>query len=84
MRGYWYSRWFFERGLALIYLIAFLAALNQFIPLAGERGLLPAPQFLQEVPFRYSPSLFHWFATDRAFRVQFASNFLSIFAICAF
>jgi hypothetical protein len=67
--GYWYSRWFFERGLALIYLIAFLAALNQFIPLAGEHGLVPAPPFLQDVPFRYSPSVFHWFATDRAFAV---------------
>jgi len=64
---YWYSRWLLERGLALIYLVAFLAAVNQFIPLAGERGLLPAPRFLDEVPFRYSPSIFHWFAGDRAF-----------------
>ena len=64
---YWYSRWLLERGLALIYLVAFLAAVNQFIPLAGERGLLPAPRFLTEVPFRYSPSIFHWFAGDRAF-----------------
>ena len=64
---YWYSRWLLERGLALIYLVAFLAAVNQFIPLAGERGLLPAPRFLTEVPFRDSPSIFHWLAGDRAF-----------------
>jgi hypothetical protein len=64
---YWYSRWLLERGLALIYLVAFLAAVNQFLPLAGERGLLPARRFLGDVPFRYSPSLFHWFSSDRAF-----------------
>jgi hypothetical protein len=69
LSGYWHSRWLFERGLAAIYLVAFLAALQQFIPHAGERGLLPAPVYLREVPFRYSPSLFHWMPTDRAFRV---------------
>ena len=66
---YWYSRWLFERGLAVIYLIAFLVALNQFIPLAGERGLLPAARFVREVPFRYSPSLFYWWSSDLAFRI---------------
>src|SRR4051812_23140060 len=40
--GYWYSRWLFERGLAIIYLIGFVVAVNQFVPLAGEHGLLPA------------------------------------------
>ena len=69
LSGYWYSRWLFERGLAVIYLIAFLVAVNQFIPLAGERGLLPAARFVREVPFRYSPSLFYWWSTDQAFRV---------------
>jgi hypothetical protein len=68
LSGYWYSRWLFERGLAAIYLVAFVVTLNQFVPLAGERGLLPAPFFLREVPFRYAPSLFHWMATDNAFR----------------
>src|SRR3954463_16408827 len=65
---YWYSRWLLERGLAVMYLVAFLVAVNQFLPLAGERGLLPASRFLREVPFRYSPSIFHRFASDRAFR----------------
>ena len=67
--GYWSSRWLFERGLAAIYLIAFIVALNQFIPLVGERGLLPAVRFVKEVPFRLSPSLFYWFPTDLAFRI---------------
>ena len=66
---YWYSRFFFERGLALIYLIAFIAVVNQFIPLLGERGLLPVPRFTEAVPFRVSPSLFYFRPTDAAFRV---------------
>lgn len=69
LTGYWHSRWLFERGLAAIYLVAFIVTLNQFLPLAGERGLLPAQTFLREVPFRYTPSIFHWIASDRAFRI---------------
>ena len=34
--AYWLSRLVFERGLAAIYLIAFLTAVNQFRPLLGE------------------------------------------------
>ena len=33
---YWYSRLIFERGLALIYLIAFIAVVNQFVPLLAS------------------------------------------------
>jgi len=66
---YWRSRWLFERGLACIYLVAFLAAAQQFVPLAGEHGLLPAPLFVREVPFRFAPSLFYWSPTDTAFRL---------------
>src|SRR5262245_1872896 len=68
LSGYWYSRWLFERGLAIMYLVAFVVTLNQFLPLAGERGLLPAGPYLSEVPFRFTPSIFHWTASDGAFR----------------
>ena len=40
---YWLTRFVFERALGGIYLIAFLVTVNQFRPLLGERGLLPAP-----------------------------------------
>src|SRR5438093_13422480 len=56
---YWLTRFVFERVLGAIYLIAFLVAVNQFRPLLGERGLLPAPDFIRAVPFRASPTLFH-------------------------
>src|SRR5262245_29099864 len=66
--GYWYSRWLFERALALLYAVAFLVALNQFVPLLGEHGLLPVPRFVRQVPFRLTPSLFYLAPTDTAFR----------------
>ncbi|HTJ59923.1 MAG TPA: lipase maturation factor family protein [Candidatus Saccharimonadales bacterium] len=62
---YWLARLVLERGIGAIYLVAFLVALNQFRPLLGERGLLPVPSFVAYVPFRTSPSLFHWRYSDR-------------------
>jgi hypothetical protein len=56
---YWLTRFVFERALGAIYLVAFLVTVNQFRPLLGERGLLPAPEFIRAVPFRASPTLFH-------------------------
>jgi Lipase maturation factor len=61
----WLSRWLFERGLAITYLIAFAAVLNQFRPLLGEHGLMPVPRYVGVVPFKRSPSLFHWRYSDR-------------------
>jgi len=55
---YWLTRFVFERALGVIYFLAFVAAVNQFCPLLGERGLLPAPKFIRTVPFRVSPTLF--------------------------
>ena len=42
-------------------------ARNQFRALIGERGLLPVPRFVARVPFRRSPSPFHWRYSDRLF-----------------
>src|ERR1043166_135967 len=64
---YWLTRSVFQRGLALIYLIAFLNAVNQFKPLLGESGLLPVPLWIRAVPFRASPSLFFLAPKDWAF-----------------
>lgn len=61
------ARLAFTRGLALVYLIAFVAALRQFRPLLGERGLLPIPRFVEFTPFRRSPSVFHLHYSDRFF-----------------
>jgi hypothetical protein len=64
---YWLARLVFTRALGLVYLIAFLCALNQFRPLLGQHGLLPVPDYISRVPFRSSPSLFYFVAKDWAF-----------------
>lgn len=61
------GRLLFTRGLAAIYLVGFLVAVNQFRPLLGSNGMLPIPTFVREVPFRRSPSLFHLRYSDRFF-----------------
>jgi len=43
---YGFAREVLQRGIAALYLVAFLSSLNQFRPLLGERGLLPAPDLL--------------------------------------
>jgi Lipase maturation factor len=58
-----------QRGLALVFLIAFLNAVNQFKPLLGERGLLPVQQFVQQMSFGDSPSLFFFLPKDTAFTI---------------
>jgi hypothetical protein len=58
------TRMLIQRGMAAIYLVAFLTVLNQFKPLLGERGLLPVPDFLRQATFREAPSLFHWRYSD--------------------
>ncbi len=75
----------FQRALGLIYLDAFLVAAFQFRPLLGERGLLPVPRFLAAVPFRSSPSLFHWRYSDRlAMGVAWLGVALAAAAIAGF
>src|SRR5437868_14203280 len=67
---YWLSRLVITRGVGAIYLIAFLVALNQFPALLGERGLLPAPDFIRQIPFDRIPSLFHFRYSDRLLRIS--------------
>src|SRR5258705_8515183 len=81
---YWYSRFLFERSLALMSLVAFAVAATQFVPLLGDRGLLPVSRFTQFVPFRASPSLFFLSPTDTAFRIgAWAGIALALLALSA-
>jgi hypothetical protein len=45
--SYWHARWLLERGVALVYLLAFVSILDQWRPLLGERGLTPATELLR-------------------------------------
>ena len=64
---YWLGRLVLERGVAAIYLIAFVAAALQFRALIGEHGMLPIPRFLAGRSFWRSPSIFHLRYSDRLF-----------------
>src|SRR5689334_20984677 len=71
-----------QRGLAAIYFLAFLNAHSQFKALLGSRGLLPVTDYLREVSFRESPSLFHFRYSDRLFTaVAWTGLALSLLAL---
>jgi hypothetical protein len=61
-----FAREALQRGLAALYLVAFLSTLNQFRPLLGEHGLLPAPRLLSwarsstRAARLLRPTLFRW------------------------
>jgi hypothetical protein len=83
--NYWLTRLVIQRGLAFVYLIAFIAVIHQFKPLLGEHGLLPVPQFVNQVRFTKSPSIFFWFPTNFAFDLfGWIGVALSLFAISGF
>ena len=64
---YWFSRLVLERGIAGVYLIAFICAARQFRALLGAQGMLPIPRYLSAVSVRQAPSIFHWHYSDRLF-----------------
>jgi hypothetical protein len=73
--SYWLTRFVILRLLALIYAVAFLAAIRQIVPLIGANGLLPVGMFLDHVAevlgsrgagFARLPSLFWFIHTDAA------------------
>ena len=66
---YWLTRALFPRALGFTYLIAFLAVINQFRPLLGEKGLLPVSEFVQRIRFWDSPSIFFFIPKDIAFAI---------------
>ena len=63
--GYEVGRQILQRGVAAIYLIAFISAINQFPALLGENGLLPAPRFIERAGKRAGPTFFRWRYSDR-------------------
>jgi lipase maturation factor len=64
------ARLLLERGLGLVYLLAFLNALDQFPALLGEHGLMPVPRYLAQARrFADAPGLFWFGYSDRRLRV---------------
>ncbi|HEX7133694.1 MAG TPA: lipase maturation factor family protein [Iamia sp.] len=65
--GDWLGRLLFQRGLAGIYVLAFLGSALQFRALLGDRGIMPIRRYVAAVPFRRAPSLFHLAYSDGLF-----------------
>ncbi len=72
---YWITRFMILRLLGIVYAIAFLAAINQIIPLIGADGLTPLTIYLKMLShslgsagagFRQLPSLFWLWHSDTA------------------
>ncbi len=79
---FWLTRLCFQRALAFIYLIGFLIAANQFVPLLGERGLQPVSRFVRHIPFKRAPSIFYMNCSDRFITATIWCGIgLSIFAL---
>ena len=64
---WWWGRLVLERGVAAVYVVAFVCAGRQFRGLIGERGMLPVPKYLAHRSFRATPSVFHLHYSDRFF-----------------
>ncbi|RAU92736.1 lipase maturation factor family protein [Mycolicibacter senuensis] len=65
--GYWLGRLVLQRGIAAVYVVAFVAAGRQFRALIGESGMLPVPRYLRRRSFRVAPSIFQLHYSDRFF-----------------
>jgi hypothetical protein len=63
-----FARQALQRGIAAVYLIAFISTANQFPALLGERGLMPAPQLLRHPALLRGPTLFRWRYSDGLLR----------------
>jgi hypothetical protein len=91
---YWLTRFLLLRLLGLVYLVAFLVAAWQFLPLAGEHGLTPAPALLRALEqfhggkwnaFREVPTLFFWNHSDSfVHSMAWTGVALSLVVLCGF
>ncbi|MDQ0276993.1 putative membrane protein YhdT [Arthrobacter silviterrae] len=62
------ARFVLQRGIAAIFLLAFVSSALQFPALLGEHGLLPVPRYLDRVARPPGPTLFRWRYSDTLLR----------------
>src|SRR3954468_20524138 len=88
---YLYARWIFLRALGLIFLSAFYSFAFQIHGLIGERGILPARDYLTQIhtivggarQFWYAPTVFWIDAGDTALTIVVAAGVLCSLALVA-
>ncbi|GAA3729081.1 lipase maturation factor family protein [Leifsonia bigeumensis] len=67
-QDYEIARQVLQRGVAGVFVVAFLSTAAQFPALLGEHGLLPVPRLLEHRRFLRGPTLFRWRYSDRLLR----------------
>lgn len=91
---YWLTRFVLLRLLGAVYVVAFLVAINQILPLIGSHGLLPVDSYLQQVStalgstgsaFFRLPSLFWFWHSDSALLlVSWVGLILSLIVVAGY
>ena len=77
----WITRFFLLRGLGFIYAIGFLVLINQFRPLFGEQGLLPASVFLERLLLHFGSVFSGFWNLPSLFWVSSSDLVMMIFVI---
>jgi hypothetical protein len=75
-KSFWFSRFFFLRALGLIYLIAFLVVVRQYIPLVGSEGILPLPDFLLRIQNYYGSGISAYWELPTLFWIHHSDTWL--------
>lgn len=78
--SYWLTRFVILRLLGLIYLVAFLVAANQILPLIGSDGLLPVGNFLAQVRETFGGSLGGFLRLPSLFWIDSSDSALVVIA----
>jgi len=83
MNRYWLTRFLILRLLGAVYAIAFLAAINQVLPLIGSHGLTPANEFIYRISNAIGPAS-GFFRLPSIFWLTHSDTALMIFAWIGF
>ena len=70
------AQFLLSKGISLTFLIAFIVALRQYRGLVGEKGVLPAKDFVKEESIWDTISLFYFFPSDNAIKYSAISGIL--------
>jgi hypothetical protein len=68
--GHLLARELVQRGVALVYVLGFVAVLHQWRPLLGDGGLTPAREVIERTTSWQAPSLLRWRFSDGAVTVS--------------
>jgi hypothetical protein len=75
---YWLTRFVILRWLGFVYVIAFLAAVNQLIPLVGSGGLTPAALYYHAVAGHFGSSWAGFWALPSLFWINCSDTMLRV------